>query len=491
MNRNISEKGQALILIAFGIVALIGFTALAIDGGRVFSDRRNAQNAADTAALAAALDEIYARYGKVTPGYEQTGLNRAADNYYQNDADHTVTVEFCDDARTAGDPCTGLPSGAVESEYIRVKIESKVHMTFARVLGREFVTNHVEAVSRVQGALTTNVFNSGAGLYATNMNDENDCFKVLGSAGLKLHDTGIYVGCKGNKALSFGGSADLYMDANAQVVGCTDDQDFPIEGTGTIDCGVEQQNVGKSTFADVPTAPPTPSCTGPGQKLGSTWTPGSYGSEIITSTITFQAGVYCFANLNVKPSGNIVGTDAGAVRLVLSNDIKLMNTGNDVKNLELFMNNADFDIFGSLNADRFRFYGKGNSSFSLASHATLDSIDAYIYSETGRIEFDAQADANLHAPPPDDDFGVGGILIYMPWDNPNDFNLNGGSDNTWYGTVLVPHAHVTYNGGSNFKLYGQVIGYTFTINGGNVGEIFFNSDVSYNPPNNPTIEFTK
>ena len=30
MNRNISEKGQALILIAFGIVALIGFTALAI-----------------------------------------------------------------------------------------------------------------------------------------------------------------------------------------------------------------------------------------------------------------------------------------------------------------------------------------------------------------------------------------------------------------------------------------------------------------------------
>jgi uncharacterized membrane protein len=56
-----SEKGQALILIAFGIVTLIGFTALAVDGGRVFSDRRNAQNAADTSALAAALAELHPR----------------------------------------------------------------------------------------------------------------------------------------------------------------------------------------------------------------------------------------------------------------------------------------------------------------------------------------------------------------------------------------------------------------------------------------------
>ena len=49
------ERGQALILIAFAAIGLFAFTALAIDGSRVFSDRRHAQNAADTAALAAAL----------------------------------------------------------------------------------------------------------------------------------------------------------------------------------------------------------------------------------------------------------------------------------------------------------------------------------------------------------------------------------------------------------------------------------------------------
>ncbi len=46
------EHGQALVLIAAAFVMLIGFTALAIDGGMVYSDRRHAQNAADAGSLA-------------------------------------------------------------------------------------------------------------------------------------------------------------------------------------------------------------------------------------------------------------------------------------------------------------------------------------------------------------------------------------------------------------------------------------------------------
>ena len=49
------ERGQALILITFAAIALFGITGLAIDGSNKFSDRRHAQNAADSAALAAAL----------------------------------------------------------------------------------------------------------------------------------------------------------------------------------------------------------------------------------------------------------------------------------------------------------------------------------------------------------------------------------------------------------------------------------------------------
>ena len=52
------QRGQALIIIAFAIIGLIGMTGLAVDGGMAFSDRRHAQNAADTAAVAGALAKI-------------------------------------------------------------------------------------------------------------------------------------------------------------------------------------------------------------------------------------------------------------------------------------------------------------------------------------------------------------------------------------------------------------------------------------------------
>lgn len=46
------ERGQSMILIALAIVGLIAIIGLAIDGGRLHTNRRLAQNAADAAALA-------------------------------------------------------------------------------------------------------------------------------------------------------------------------------------------------------------------------------------------------------------------------------------------------------------------------------------------------------------------------------------------------------------------------------------------------------
>jgi hypothetical protein len=50
--RKSSERGQAIVLIAFAFIALAGFAALSIDGGLVYADRRHAQNAADASSLA-------------------------------------------------------------------------------------------------------------------------------------------------------------------------------------------------------------------------------------------------------------------------------------------------------------------------------------------------------------------------------------------------------------------------------------------------------
>jgi uncharacterized membrane protein len=52
--RNEDERGQVFVILMVGVVALLGFAALAIDGGMYYSDRRYDQDVADSSALAGA-----------------------------------------------------------------------------------------------------------------------------------------------------------------------------------------------------------------------------------------------------------------------------------------------------------------------------------------------------------------------------------------------------------------------------------------------------
>src|SRR5215216_6717288 len=132
MKPKLQEKGQALIMIALGAVVLFGFTGLAIDGSRVFSDRRHAQNAADTAALAAALSKIRADPPETGDTVAETaGLARAASNGFDN-ANSIVEVNNCAEPNL-NPPCEGLPAGADATQYIQVVIRLTTHTTFARV----------------------------------------------------------------------------------------------------------------------------------------------------------------------------------------------------------------------------------------------------------------------------------------------------------------------------------------------------------------------
>ncbi len=493
-----SQKGQALILIAFGIVALIGFTALAVDGGRVFSDRRNAQNAADTSALAAALEYIYQEENETLAKVK--AVERAASNNYQTDADHTVIVEFCDEV-PGGDPPCNLPgvASADYGEYIRVRIISNVPMTFARVLGRDFVTNRVEAISRVDSAppITGTVY--GAGMFATKKTG-NDCYTVTGNADLTFHDSGIFVNCNGADAFNItGAAAYMYMDANAQIVGCSDNanQNPPrIKGTGKIDCGATQQDITKDTYKDIPTTLPAPKypndCPTKAQKSGNTWIAGYFDyNPSIKSTEFLSDGTYCFINGTAPKLTGGASMKGGDVKLVLSDDLDLKGGENQFNSLEIYMNDADFTVTaqGVLTATRMRFFGVGDSSFTVGAQGELTSGNIYIYSEKGEIDIQAGADVDIAAPPAGDTFG--GLLMYMPWDNPNDFTMNGGVGNVWRGLILMPTAHVTYNGSAGFELYGQVIAETFQITGTAKGDIYFVASDIFGPAGNPTIEFTK
>lgn len=49
-----SEKGQILVILVLALLGLLGLTALAVDGGMLYADRRYMQSAADSASLAGA-----------------------------------------------------------------------------------------------------------------------------------------------------------------------------------------------------------------------------------------------------------------------------------------------------------------------------------------------------------------------------------------------------------------------------------------------------
>jgi len=73
------EQGQALVLITFAMIGLVGITGLAVDGGIAYTEKRDSQNAADAAAMAGALAKV--RGGNIST----TAQARATSNGFDND----------------------------------------------------------------------------------------------------------------------------------------------------------------------------------------------------------------------------------------------------------------------------------------------------------------------------------------------------------------------------------------------------------------------
>lgn len=155
-----SEKGQSVVLLAAAFIALLGFTALAIDGGMVYADRRFAQNAADTAALAGGgaaalkLENEFVKekdfscssskvYKAATAAVTEA-IYRAGDNGFLIDPeisdDHGVTID-----------CGVDNSGPYTKHYLDVivKIKMETRTAFAHFVYNGKLENKVTAVSRV------------------------------------------------------------------------------------------------------------------------------------------------------------------------------------------------------------------------------------------------------------------------------------------------------------------------------------------------------
>jgi Flp pilus assembly protein TadG len=459
MKPRLQERGQALILIAFAVVGLFGFSALAIDGSRVFSDRRHAQNAADTAALAAALARVRAAsnpsQAAIDAATVSAGLDRAASNGYTNDADSTVEVHMCNETGL-NPPCEGLPGGANLSEYIQVKIVSTIPTTFARIIGRQQVTSVLTAIARAKSGLPTPLFN-GAALAALKPNGTN----TLGGNGnitLDVNNSGTFNNSTDNCGMNLVGNGNYSVDTAFEVVSqyCA--------GNNTHMNG-PAQSAGQIPYPPAITIPiPSISCSGNGSSSNSigadgipttTFSPGNYGSINLNSTghVHFSPGNYCFnGGVSINGTANII-----------ANSVKFLITS------------GEFRIGGSstFTCNDMLVHITGGSGMHFNGNGGNFCNSVTFIASQGDVTWNGNVTNRFFAP-------TGGtyknVLIYMPYLNNAALTINGNSGNMLTGSIIAVSSNITISGNSGTTgLHSQIIGYTVALQGNS------NTTINYVP----------
>ena len=282
-----SERGQALILIALAIIGLVGFTALAVDGGTAFSDRRQAQNAADTAALAAALAKIRGD-DWVTLGFE-----RAESNGYKNDGQSSTVHVHCP-------PEGGQYAG--NDEYVEVIIESIVKTTFARVLGREQITNRVEAVTHATPAKVEPMYD-GAAMVALKR-EGRGAFRSHGTNSTSIVGSGIFVNSNNSCAFEQVGGSVIDTPSGIQIVGSA-----CMNGSITPATSI----TGGASAIPYPPAklPDEPTCSVDAVQSGNSLSSGNWSGTFPPKGVThLYPGIYCVdGTFMVNANDTLTGDD--------------------------------------------------------------------------------------------------------------------------------------------------------------------------------------
>jgi hypothetical protein len=295
------EKGQALILVTLAAIGLFAFAALAIDSSRAYSNKRHAQNAADTAALAGALS--YARQGN-TSSVETVALDRAASNGFGNivgDPSTVVTVEIANVPNAADCP------GEAQGIDITVNIESYINATFAKIIGRETLDSGAVATARACGFIYVPLFD-GHAVVGLN-NNTSPCalaFDTGNSSSVewKVEGGGIF-----SNSCAFSKEADsVTFDPGL----CIATAGSP---SGTWNCTPQSATSYDWNDYVLANMPPNP-CDG---------TAGDVGKAPPASGSTFSNGVYCISNLDAYDSMDI--TLDNATLYVTDDDFSLKFAG--------------------------------------------------------------------------------------------------------------------------------------------------------------------
>ncbi len=430
MQKKNYQRGQAIILIAFGIVALAAITALAIDGGNAYSDRRNAQNSADTAALAGALA---GSRGQNIQGITDAAKLRAASNSYDNNHisnDVTVTV-------TTPSP-TACPDTSVETD-ISVQITSHVKTYFAQVVGIPQVTNNVFAISRVCGTYSAPIFGGDA---LVSLGTSGIDFNAGGGASVTVTGSGIFSNsstCSPQTSVQTSNNTTVTVPSITMVANCSP--------SGPFVSGTETQSAAPYSWAAYKTTlPPSPTCAdGAATNSGTNWSPkaGTTGSTIdgnaMVGDMNFAPGLYCIINHNPKNPGALAGTGVTFYSKLINFTLSFQGSG----------------------------AGFGSATVPITAPTSGDYRNVLMFIEPNVIN---------------------GILQQT-----QSITLTGNGNTGMVGSIIAPSAVITLLGNStgSATYQTQFVGYQINTGGATNIKVNYNSSLNYTSPQPAEIQLIK
>lgn len=375
------EKGQVIVILALVLVGLVGFTALAVDGGRIFFERRAAQSAADTASLAGALAKCQG--GDV----QAAALDSAAHNGFDNDGvSNSITVN--------NPPASGAYAG--DADYVEVQITSDVPGAFYQLFYPETIHTTVRAISVCDSDNDAWMVASSNAIIALHPTAKNTLSGV-GNGNINVTGGGIFVNSSNSKAAVLTGNGSVSADL-IQVVG-----NYATTGHGKF---TPTPTTGVTAITDPlaglqPPPKPSGSCTTI-QLTGNndaTLDPGLYCSIKATGNgdLTLNPGIYWIEKGEFAATGNgdvvldkamiYMGPGAGKFSLTGNGNLSVTppNSG-DYKGLALFVdrsNTNDVALHGNGSSTSVggTFYAP-SAAITLTGNGTSTTMDAQIISKT-------------------------------------------------------------------------------------------------------------
>jgi Flp pilus assembly protein TadG len=429
-------RGQALALFAISLSALLAGAALAFDAGAMMLERRDQQNAADSAAIAGA------RYLRTNTSKSiATAIEVAAANGFANGADsELVTVSI--------PPTSGPFQG--RANHIEVSIASSRPSIFGGVMGVASWPVSVRAVA-------TNGDSYGGNFSILSLHPSLcDAMLVSGSGTLLAYGNIQVNSTCNNGALrrQGGGSITVDVDGGAcDVVGTIRDGG----GQGVLQC---IRNEGAPVLPDPlaslpdPAVPPLPAPMI--QEQGSLSVPtGCPGSA---APATLAAPSQC------QFTSSYAGTKWRIFPGLYPGGLKLQGGTFYFEPGIYYIAGGGLDLTGT-----------GTTTLSVDSGATTGPAGGVLFYNTGTPN-SAVGPVNLNGSsaqinlfPLDMGTRYDGLIIWQDRSiniNGDDVTINGGSSTMEVrGTVYVPLGDVKVNGGSGTLVMDQIIAHTYVVHG--------------------------